>query len=262
MEAEHELHLKLSADLKKAVATMTSAEARYLVDSYYLQQENRLRCDGQIRAMSAEPHGVIAWFSERNAALENQMRLALKRYAESQPMGRWALAVVGIGPVIAAGLLAHIDITKAPTVGHIWRYAGLDPTSVWKKGEKRPHNAALKVLCWKAGESFVKVSGKEEALYGRLYLERKALEAQKNEAGDYAAEAAKVLQRMPGHAQKAVYATGKLPAGHLHARAKRWAVKLFLAHWHEAAYRAHFQCDPPKPYAISHLGHAHEIKAA
>ena len=42
----------------------------------------------------------------------------------------------GIGPVIAAGLLANIDIKQAPTVGHIWRFAGLDPTNKWigKKG--------------------------------------------------------------------------------------------------------------------------------
>jgi hypothetical protein len=44
-------------------------------------------------------------------------------------------------------LLARIDIVKAPTAGHIWRYAGLDPTVRWNKGEKRPWNAGLKVLC-------------------------------------------------------------------------------------------------------------------
>jgi hypothetical protein len=40
-------------------------------------------------------------------------------------------SIKGIGPVIAAGLLANIDITKAPTAGHIWRFAGLDPSSKW-----------------------------------------------------------------------------------------------------------------------------------
>ena len=92
--------------------------------------------------------------------------------------------------MIAAGLEAHIDITRAPTVGHIWRYAGLDPTCEWRKGEKRPWNASLKTLCWKIGESFVKVSGKEKSLYGRLWKERKELEEKRNAAGEFADQAA------------------------------------------------------------------------
>ena len=74
-------------------------------------------------------------------------------------------------------------------------YAGMDPRSTWEKGQKRPWNAQLKVLCWKLGESFVKVSGNEKAFYGRIYKERKALEMAKNEAGEYAAQAAAKLEK-------------------------------------------------------------------
>lgn len=56
-------------------------------------------------------------------------------------------SIHGIGPVISAGLLAHIDIHRAVTVGHIWRFAGLDPSVKWLKKTKRPWNAGLKVLC-------------------------------------------------------------------------------------------------------------------
>ena len=101
----------------------------------------------------------------------------------------------GVGPVIAAGLLAHIDITRANTAGSIWRFAGLDPTSEWKKGTKRPHNAALKTLCWKLGESFVKISGKEDSVYGKLYKERKAEESAKNERGEFADQAKQKLEK-------------------------------------------------------------------
>lgn len=256
--------IKLTKDLRNSVGTMTTDEVRYLVDSYYQMQENRLRAAGQIRAMDdpKEPHAVLDWLEHNASFLEKQIQRALGYYAESHPVGRWSLGVKGIGPVIAAGLLAHIDITKAPTVGHIWRFAGLDPTSKWAKGEKRPWNAALKVICWKIGESFVKVSNHEDSVYGKVYRERKAWEAAKNEEGDYAEQAAAVLKARPTHAQKKIYATGKLPPGHLNARAKRYAAKLFLSHWHEVAYREHFKCDPPKPYPIAILGHAHERKAA
>jgi hypothetical protein len=52
-----------------------------------------------------------------------------------------------------------------------------------------------------------------------------------------------------------------LPQKALHERSKRWAVKLFLAHWHAEAYRRHYGKEPPLPYAIGILGHAHRIEA-
>ena len=53
---------------------------------------------------------------------------------------------------------------------------------------------------------------------------------------------------------------GILPDGHIHARAKRYAVKLFLAHLHSVWYEIEFGREPPLPYAIAILGHAHHIK--
>jgi hypothetical protein len=161
--------------------------------------------------------------------------------------------------------MAHIDITKAPTVGHIWRFAGLDPTVKWSKGEKRPWNAQLKRLCWLLGESFVKVSGRDGDVYGHLYQERKAYEVANNDAGRLAGTATERLKR--AKQQKAdpgliaIFESGKLPAAALHARAKRWTVKVFLAHWHGEAYRQHYGTEPPLPYPIAHLGHAHIIKS-
>jgi hypothetical protein len=171
-------------------------------------------------------------------------------------------SIVGIGPVISAGLAAHIDVTRSNTVGHIWRFAGLDPTVEWKKGEKRPWNASLKCLCWTIGESFVKVSGRPDDFYGQLYLQRKQIEQQRNEAGGLADQAARKLERFKigkdTDAYKA-YAAGKLPPAHIHARAKRWAVKLFLAHYHHVAWTMATGTPPPKPYVISILGHADMI---
>lgn len=252
--------VKLTKDLKKAVATMTVDEARYLVDSYYQMQENRIRADGQIRSIKDEPHGVLNWLSENAYTIETQIAQALRYYAEAHHMGRWAMGVKGIGPIIAAGLKAHIDPTK-PTVGHIWRFAGLDPTSKWDKGEKRPWNASLKVLCWKIGESFVKVNNHPDAFYGQIYKQRKELETTQNKAGQYADQAAEIIKRVPKHKQAAIYKTGKLSPGHIHARAKRYAVKLFLSHWHGEAYKHATGKEPPLPYPIAILGHAHFIPA-
>jgi len=262
MQLEHLERLK--RDIKDASVTMSADEARFLVDAYYMMQEDRKRAHNQVRALgeSQEPHMVIQWLADQSQMLESQIKRALDAYSASHEIGVWAREVTGIGPVIAAGLMAHIDITRAPTVGHIWRYAGLDPTTKWSKGQKRPWNAELKTLCWKIGESFVKVSSKPDAFYGHVYLERKAQEVAKNENGDFAEQAAKKLEEFnigkDTDAYKA-YSKGKLPPAHLHARAKRYAVKLFLSHWHEVAYQAHYGKEPPLPYPIAHLGHAHKI---
>jgi hypothetical protein len=256
---------RLTKDLANASATMTAGEARFLVDSYYSMQEDRIRSNNQVRALgeSEEPHDVLRWLADQSETLENQIKRSLAKYVEAHPVGGWLMSVVGIGPVIAAGLLAHIDIHKAPTTGHIWRFAGLDPTMKWEKGQKRPFNAKLKVVCWKAGESFVKVSGNENALYGQFYAERKKLEMERNEALAFKAQAENILAtKKIGKTTDAyaAYSVGKLPPAHIHARAKRYAVKLFLAHLHDVWYRIEFKKDPPKPYVIEHLGHAHWIR--
>lgn len=255
---------RLSRDLKSAAVNLSDHEARFLVDQYYSMQEDRKRAYNQERALddAEEPTAVIGWLAEQSETLEKQLARALDAYSAAHPLGRWARSIDGIGPIIAAGLMAHIDITKAPTAGHIWAFAGLDPTREWKKGEKRPWNAKLKTLCWKIGESFVKVSGKETAFYGHIYRERKELETRMNEEFAFKEQAeAKLKKYNIGKTTDAykAYSIGKLPPAHIHARAKRYAVKLFLAHYHEIAYINHFKVAPPAPYPIAILGHAHKI---
>ena len=255
---------KLTRDMINAEHTLSTGEARFLVDSYYTMQEGRIRAANQIRALanSGEPHDVLRWLATENRVLEECIKLALDLYSGDHPIGKRMRTVIGIGPVIAAGLLAHIDITRAQTAGAIWRYAGLDPTSEWKKGQKRPFNASLKTLCWKLGESFVKVSGNEKSMYGRLYKERKELEVAKNEAGDFADQAKAKLARYniskTTDAYKA-YSSGKLPRAHLHARAKRVAVKMFLSHLHEIWYEMETGEKAPVPYIFTFSHHTHRV---
>ena len=321
--AEIELPERLvRADLRAAAATLTAHEARYLVDMYYTVQENRKRSANQVRALATagEPNDCVQHFTRAAIKFEGDLRYALGQYAASQPIGAWAQSITGIGPVISAGLMAHIDIEKAPTVGHIWRFAGLDPNSDWKGTVKaeaivkehlakrkptpedvlaiaqkmngigyeaalrhattksdgtpreltaesiasafalRPWNAKLKTLCWKIGESFVKVSNNPQDVYGHIYAERKIQEQDKSLQGDYReqAEAKAATVGKNTDAYKA-YSIGQLPPAHIHARAERYATKLFLAHWHHVAYESHFGTPPPKPYVIEHMGHAHYI---
>jgi hypothetical protein len=294
---------RLSRDIKAATTTLERKEARYLVDLYYNIQHYRISSRNQERAMESdeEPHLTISFFADQMQVFENQIKRVLDAWTDNDPLGQWAKSITGIGPVIAAGLLAHIDIHKANTAGKVWRYAGLDPTSEWNKGEKRPWNASLKVICWKAGESFVKVSNNEKDFYGKIYAKRKEYEIERNDqvrevaiprgvivditqpgvisdgpgqelytiypiadkyyTGGNAQWAYKALKKKIGKDTDAYasYSIGKLPPAHIHARAKRYAVKLFLAHYQEVGYKITFGEAPPAPYPMAILGHSDYI---
>jgi hypothetical protein len=264
-EREHdEVVKRLNRDLRIAAETLSREEARFLVDGYYIIQATRIRSDHQIRALSenGEPSAVINWLADQSRTLEGQVRAALARYSDHTPICVWSQKVIGIGPVIAAGLAAHIDIEQCPTVSHIWSFAGLNPNAVWNAGEKRPWNADLKVLCWKLGKSFVLVSGNKDSLYGRLYRERKAYEVARNDSGGNAEAARESLATKNWSrdtVSKKALLQGKLPDGRIDLRARRYAVKLFLSHFH-AKWRALEGLSVPVPYAIAHQGHAHHIE--
>lgn len=280
---------RLSRDLAKAGATLSDTEARFLVDSYYTVQDDRIRSAAQMRALAktGEPNELFDWLTTQSSVLEKQIVRALDKYTEAHMMGSWMREIYGIGPILAAGILANISmrhwrcvgtgkhackegepctagcgLITVETAGHIWRYAGLDPTQKWEKGQKRPWNASLKTLCWKIGQSFMKMAGNENCFYGKLYLERKQYEIARNERGENT-HLAKELSQKVGRSTEAYkhLSQGKLPPGQIDARARRWAVKIFLSHLHAEWYRRLFKIEPPKPFAISILGHAHMIEA-
>lgn len=254
---------KLAQEIRAAGSMLDRDQARFLVDLYYRTQEHRIALAGQERALTAaeKPTDIVHHFGAQMSTLERQVVSVLDPFTQASMVGVWSRAQHGVGPIIAAGFLAHIDIERAPTVGHIWRFAGLDPTLKWEKKTKRPWNADLKVLCWKLGDSFVKTSGNEKSFYGPIYRARKEQEVRKNEAGDFADQAARTLEerKIVDKATRAIYEAGQLPPGRLDMRARRYAVKLFLSHWHEVAYVEHYHELPPLPYILTQPDHVHEV---
>jgi hypothetical protein len=250
----------LKADRLEAARTLSQQEARYLCDTYYSLQHSRIQSQNQVLALteSAEPNRMTTYLQQRWHQLERQIQQVLDAYSQGSVLGCWSRAQVGIGPVLAAGLLAYLDAVPPATVGHWWRFAGLDPSSVWEKETKRPWNAKLKVVMWKCGQSFVKCSGREDCLYGYLYKQRKAAEQSRNEQGRYAEQAAAILKAkridQTTDAYKH-YSEGRLPPGHIQARSERWAVKLFISHYHLVSFFVTHGTMPPKPFAIDRLGH-------
>lgn len=252
--------LRLSRDLREAAATLTPRDARYAVDLYYQLQEYRIGAAAQIRSSEGEPNALLLALCQAMQRLERTTGTALGHFAAEHREGRWAQSICGIGPVLSAGLVAHVDVKTSANVSKLWSFAGLNPTQKWSRGEKRPWNARLKVLAYKIGESFVKVQGNPRDIYGRFYAERKAREIARNEAGLFAEQAAAVLAaRRYSHdtIAYASYSAGKLPPAHLHARARRYATKLFLSHYWMVAYECAHGAPAPAPWIVSPEGGGH-----
>ena len=178
---------KLDKDLIDAMEITTMKEARFLVNSYYIMQEDRIRAYGQGRELfkTGNPHKVISFLAGQSEGLEDQIKKALDRYTDTHPIAQWLKTHIGIGSVISAGIVSNLDITKAPTAGHFFSYAGLCPEQKRVKGRKVNWNPDLKRILWLCGECFVKVSGNDNAYFGKMYRQRKEYEQAKNEAGDY-----------------------------------------------------------------------------
>jgi hypothetical protein len=287
---------KLSKDLKIAAQTISLDGARILVSRYYQMQDDRKRAYSQEASLdeAGEPCSILGWLANQSETLEKEVAKALDAFSKNHPLGVWARSVNGIGPIIAAALLAYIRFEpwicvhpdgkanprarcnaheaveghtncgtqRIQTAGAIWSYAGLVPGVKWEKGQLRPWNARLKTLCWKIGESFMKVSGNPDAYYGQVYAKRKLFELEQNELGAFQAQAEQKLKDFKiGKATEAYkwYIQGKLPPKHILERSKRYAVKLFLSHYHHVGYKLHFGVEPPMPYVIAQLGHAHYL---
>jgi hypothetical protein len=251
----------LSAEKILEAKNLPAGELRLLIANYYQSQEMRKRADMQMRHIGdKQPLPISKYMAESFADIESQIAAALDKVVTG-PVIAWMKSQRGIGPIIAAGLMAHIDMDKAPTVGHIWRFAGLDPTMKWEKGQKRPYNAELKQLTWHLGQCFMKQSNDVDCFYGQLYRQRKAFEIERNEAGGNA-EKAKDFKVSPTATKgvKDKLKSGKLPDFNIDARARRYAVKIFLSHLHAVWHWHKFGKHAPTPYVIEFGGHTHRIE--
>ena len=269
---------RMSRDMRRLAAGLSKRDVRILVGYYYQLQRHRIALGNQTRTAyeHGKPNNLVQFFYAQTHELEKLVPPIMKLFLKEYRVGKWLLDVYGIGPVLGAGLVAWLDVRKAKTVGGFWRFCGLDPTIEWdesqhayvsngqKLSSKRPWCAEAKRLCYLVGESFVKFSGRDECFYGHVYRQRKELETAWNEAGMYKEYAAKMLAKFNWRKDtesRKCYEQGKLPKAQIHARARRYAVKLFISHLFEAMWWDAYETDPPKPdvFRIEPGKHTHYI---
>lgn len=170
--------------------------------------------------------------------LELDISKEIKRQVQTYDIyNKWLKDVTGISHILGAGLIAWIgDIDRFDTISKLWAYSGLGvfdgKIQQRKRGEKSNWNNKLKVHAWKISDSFVRTKG----FYRELYDKYKAYELTKN--------------------PEPIEIDGKknYTAMHIHMRAKRKTVKVFMSHlW--VRWRELEGLPVTKPYCEAYLGH-------
>lgn len=258
------LHELTRKDIRSLAKRLSQNEARVLISRYYQEQRRRVVSGNQDKAIErATGTGsvFISFLSNQSSEAESFIKTLMDDYSMDHPVGRWLRAHHGIGPVVAGGILACVDIKRAPAPGHILSLGGFSPTSVWNKGELRPWNATFKQILYHLGESFKKFHKNPKCYYGHLWAARKELLEAENAALKFADRAKADMAKYDKGTEAYKWCEkGMLPPGHLDARARRWVVKIFINHLHAFWYEQEFGIKPPRPYPFEHLGHVHEIK--
>ena len=237
-------------------------QIRFLIENYYDIQKLRIQTFGRIVAYvksnfekfedietpEQNKHSYVAelicrekipipndivdlvWFYRELYDTEKQLYKKIDEFSKDHLYRvRYLNNIKGIGPVFASGIIAWLaPLSRFATVSKLWKYCGLAPGSVRRRGKMCDYNPKLKTFMWRMGESFIKQKSRG-GFYGMMY-ERFKQECQ---------------QKHPDWSK-----------GHVHAWARRKIVKLFLSHAWEMWWRLMEGREPPtKPYAQEHLKH-------
>lgn len=123
--------IALDKDLRDAAALLPQQQAQFLVDTYYKFQHDRIQQGNQIASSYEEPNLVLQYLFGEMKRLESFAKSALDRYTDKRPVSQRLKRIHGIGPVLSAGFLAHLDINQAASAGAFVDFAGYNTGAVW-----------------------------------------------------------------------------------------------------------------------------------
>jgi len=198
-----------------------------------------------------------------DSALKSARRQMIKAAkATTGPIWEWITSIRGLSEgKMAAQLLAQIDdIGRFDTVSKLWRYCGyavidghIDAPT---KGQVLPYNRRLKSLLYLIGDEFIRM---QTPIYAEIYYEEKA-EQRRQHPEPYCTKCACVATecRHPAAHRKA--RSWDFTDAHIHNRARRKMVKIFLQHlW--VTWRQLEGLPISEPYVQAIMGHTNIITA-
>lgn len=222
-------------DAKLAAKHLKSQEVQYLFRMYDYFLNERVAIQSRIRTLPEVPNKALTFMLEEVKAREDNIRAILDEFTSSHPVGQQIKKIKGIGPVISAGLIAHIDMDIAQHVAQILAYGGYTEKAVWRKGEKRNFNMGFKKVLINLGRSFLFSSGYPDSYFGWQYKLLKARIIGLNETGAFKEKCEWKLANYNFDKTTTTYKSyvkGKLPPSHIIALAKFKTVSLFLGIMH------------------------------
>lgn len=140
---------------------------RALVDLRDRQiQKARMQFGNRLRAIDQEAdpstdyqRQVLERYYHHFEELEAQLSSDIKDIVQDHPIYSELVSVKGVGPQLAAKLLALIDIERADTISALWRFAGLAVIDGERekrvKGEKAHYSTRLKTAMYQVASSFL-----------------------------------------------------------------------------------------------------------
>lgn len=213
---------------------------RDIVSAYYRMQSERsiLSAHSDKLQESEYNHDVLNRVSDVFVSIEDSLYPLFETFSLQYKVGQWALLHSGITPVFVAGLISNIDISKAYNVSSVYRYCGIDPSLTYVKGSKVLWNADLKSLVWKIGQSISKCTTSKNSFYVDLYHQNRTSCQQINLSGGYSHKAKDILtnRNIKNTAIRRKLESGFLPDVYIDAQARKFVVKIFLAHFHTVWY--------------------------
>jgi hypothetical protein len=218
---------------------MHDSPLRALVDARQSIQRDRIRFGNRISAIERGDDvveqstlSILKGWSERFAELEKEADEHIRIISSDYPIINKMTQVKGVGKLLAARLVASVDISKDDTVSSLWRYCGFATqdgrSERMKKGEKLHYNRSLKPVCYLIALSFLK----SKSPYSSIYYEAK--EYYSNNKTEWT----------------------KL---HIHYAAMRKMIKVFLSHvWQ--VWRELEGLSTSPPYIIGRENHTHYLR--
>jgi ribosomal protein L37AE/L43A len=181
------------------------------------------------------------------------------------PIWDWLTGIHGVGDHTAAKLLAQIDDpAKFETISKLWRFCGYavidgeidKPT----KGEVLCYNRRLKSELFLVAENFIR---HQTPVYAQVYYEEKGRQKGLHPNPVCTKCGGIACQRGQSWVCPECKASGRsinFTPAHLHARALRKMIKIFLGHlW--LKWREYEGLPVSEPYAIAHMPeHTHMIE--
>ncbi len=164
--------------------TAQMSDLKLLVRLFYEAQDQRKAAANRVRAYEALHIEVPYAEKALEDAQEYEDHLAkhVKAMLKVNLFYKgWLEKVNGIGPLLAASLMAEIGSPERfSTVSRLWAYCGLSVDEEGnavrrKKGQKSGWNPMLKMTAWKIAGSFIKGKGFGRQLYDHwkaYYIER------------------------------------------------------------------------------------------